>query len=275
MTTGELQNLYSGEFQLIKVEKVGEHENVALITLNRPKALNALNVQLMRELSTAIRAIENDDSIRVVVLTGSEKCFAAGADIKEMEQLDFQDIFQKCENHFNDWDAISKMKKPIIAAVNGIALGGGTELALMCDVVYAGESAQFGQPEVQLGTIPGLGGTQRWPRFAGKSIAMEICLSGDRLDAQDAKQAGIVSKVFPNDQLVSKAINLAERIAKNSPITLKTVKESINSAYETSLESGLHTERLLFQSTFATEDRKEGMNAFITKRAPKWSNQTQ
>ncbi|PIC54848.1 hypothetical protein B9Z55_003932 [Caenorhabditis nigoni] len=255
---------------MITLTRTGAAENVALITLNRPTALNALCRQLMQELSETLLKVEHDSTYNVIVLTGSEKAFAAGADIKEMAKLEFADVFQK-DDFFANWDTLSHITKPVIAAVNGFALGGGTELALMCDIVYAGENAVFGQPEVSIGTIPGLGGTQRWPRFTNKSIAMEICLTGDRLSAQDAKEVGLVSKVFPTQQLIAEAVILADRIAKNSPLIVKTVKKSVNSAYETSLNQGLEVEKHLFQSTFATNDRREGMAAFSEKRAAKWS----
>ncbi|EFP00951.1 CRE-ECH-7 protein [Caenorhabditis remanei] len=254
---------------MITLTRTGAAENVALIALNRPNALNALCRQLMQELSETLLKVEHDSSYNVIVLTGNEKAFAAGADIKEMAKLEFADVFQN--DFFNNWDTLSHITKPVIAAVNGFALGGGTELALMCDIVYAGENAVFGQPEINIGTIPGLGGTQRWPRFTNKSIAMEICLTGDRLTAQNAKEVGLVSKIFPTQQLVSEAVILADKIAKNSPLIVKTVKNSVNSAYETSLNQGLQIEKQLFQSTFATNDRKEGMTAFAEKRGPKWA----
>ncbi|CAL2027990.1 unnamed protein product [Caenorhabditis brenneri] len=256
---------------MITLTRTGAQENVALVTLNRPNALNALCRQLMQELSETLLKIEHDESYRVIVLTGSEKAFAAGADIKEMAKLEFKDVFQN--DFFTNWDTLSHITKPVIAAVNGFALGGGTELALMCDIVYAGENAVFGQPEISIGTIPGLGGTQRWPRFTNKSIAMELCLTGDKISAQDAKEVGLVSKIFTVQQVIPEAVLLADRIAKNSPLIVKTVKSSINAAYETSLSQGLQTEKHLFQSTFATNDRREGMTAFAEKRAPKWTNQ--
>lgn len=253
---------------MITLTRTGNAENVALVTLNRPNALNALCRQLMLGLSETLLKVEQDDTFSVIVLTGSERAFAAGADIKEMAKLEFADVFQN--EFFSNWDTLSHISKPVIAAVNGFALGGGTELALMCDIVYAGENAVFGQPEINIGTIPGLGGTQRWPRFTHKSVAMELCLTGDKISAQDAKEVGLVSKVFPVEQVVNQAVLLADRIAKNSPLIVKTVKASINAAYETSLAQGLQTEKHLFQSTFATNDRREGMTAFAEKRAPKW-----
>lgn len=254
---------------MITLTRTGVSENVALVTLNRPNTLNALCRELMQELSETLLKVESDSTYNVIVLTGSEKAFAAGADIKEMAKLEFTDVFQK-NDFFANWDTLSRISKPVVAAVNGFALGGGTELALMCDIVYAGENSIFGQPEVTIGTIPGLGGTQRWPRFTNKSVAMEICLTGDRLTAQDAKEVGLVSKVFPTQQVVREAVIIADRIAKNSPLIVKTVKTAVNSAYETSLSQGLQLEKHLFQSTFATHDRREGMTAFAEKRAAKW-----
>ncbi|CAI5451393.1 unnamed protein product [Caenorhabditis angaria] len=266
----KIENLSLDSLKYLKFERVGAGNDVALITLNRPQALNALCRELMVELSDLVLKIDSDSSFKVIVLTGSEKAFAAGADIKQMSELEFTDLLTG--SYFQSWDTISKIRKPIIAAVNGFALGGGTELALMCDIVYAGEKAIFGQPEVTIGTIPGLGGTQRWPRFANKSVAMEVCLTGDKFNAVEAKTIGLVSKIFPVAELVQETIKLADRIAKNSPIIVQTVKKSVNLAYETTLAQGLQSEQHLFQQTFATNDRKEGMKSFAEKRQPNWTS---
>ncbi|KAJ1347403.1 putative enoyl-CoA hydratase, mitochondrial [Parelaphostrongylus tenuis] len=256
--------------EMIKVEKVGAKKNVALVTLNRPKAFNALCNQLMNELSTSLRDIDADDSVGAIVITGSQKAFSAGADIKEMLNHDLPRVYRG--RFLEDWTAVSGTSKPIIAAVNGYAFGGGCELALMCDIVYAGDKAQFGQPEINIGTIPGAGGTQRWARFAGKSMAMEVCLTGNRVSASEAKECGIVSKVFPAEQLVDEAVKLGEKIAEQSPLIVRMCKEAVNAAYETTLNEGLRHERRLFYTTFATNDRKEGMTAFSEKRSPKWTS---
>uniref|UniRef100_A0A6F7NTH8 Probable enoyl-CoA hydratase, mitochondrial n=1 Tax=Haemonchus contortus TaxID=6289 RepID=A0A6F7NTH8_HAECO len=256
--------------EMIKVEKVGAKKNVALITLNRPKAFNALCNQLMNELSTSLRELDEDTSIGAIVVTGSQKAFAAGADIKEMVNREFASTFQG--RFLEEWTAVSQTAKPVIAAVNGYALGGGCELAMMCDIIYAGDKAQFGQPEINIGTIPGAGGTQRWARVAGKSMAMEVCLTGNRVSAQEAKDCGIVSKVFPAEQVVDEAVKLGEKIAEQSPLIVHMVKEAVNAAYETTLNEGLKIERRLFHTTFATNDRKEGMSAFAEKRNPKWTS---
>ncbi|VDM42166.1 unnamed protein product [Toxocara canis] len=255
--------------EMIKAEKVGAKKNVGLIHLNRPKALNALCDQLMGELAVALKEFDKDDSIGAIVITGSERSFAAGADIKEMRNKEFADVYK---NRFlESWAELSRIRKPIIAAVNGFALGGGCELAMMCDIMYAGDKAQFAQPEVNIGTIPGSGGTQRWPRIAGKSLAMEINLTGNRISAQEAKECGLCSKVFPADQVVAEAIKTAEKIAEQSPLIVAMLKEAVNSAYEMTLQEGLRFEKRLFHQTFATNDRKEGMTAFAEKRDPKWT----
>uniref|UniRef100_A0A8R1DLS0 Probable enoyl-CoA hydratase, mitochondrial n=1 Tax=Caenorhabditis japonica TaxID=281687 RepID=A0A8R1DLS0_CAEJA len=256
--------------EMIKVEKVGEKKNVALIKLNRPKALNALCDQLMSELSDALRSLDLDTSVGAIVITGSERAFAAGADIKEMTDNEFASTFSG--RFLENWTTVSEVKKPVIAAVNGFALGGGNEIAMMCDIIYAGEKARFGQPEIKIGTIPGAGGTQRWVRAAGKSFAMEVCLTGDQVTAQEAKERGIVSKVFPVDQVVGEAVKLGEKIADQSPLIVQMAKEAVNKAYELTLQEGLHFERRLFHATFATKDRKEGMTAFAEKRKPQWES---
>ncbi|XP_044518808.1 enoyl-CoA hydratase, mitochondrial [Gracilinanus agilis] len=259
-----------GNFEYILTEKKGKNNNVGLIQLNRPKALNALCQGLIGEINQALETFQEDPSIGAIVLTGSEKAFAAGADIKEMQDKTFQACYSG--TLLKNWDRITQLKKPIIAAVNGYALGGGCELAMMCDIIYAGEKAQFGQPEILIGTIPGAGGTQRLTRVVGKSLAMEMVLTGDRISAQEAKQAGLVSKIFPVDKLVEEAILCAEKIAKNSKIVTEMAKESVNAAYETTLAEGIKTEKKLFYSTFATEDRKEGMTAFVEKRKPNFKD---
>ncbi|XP_058507490.1 enoyl-CoA hydratase, mitochondrial [Solea solea] len=253
-----------GQYEYILVEKRGEKKDVGLIQLNRPKALNALCGGLMKEVGLALDAFEADSNIGAVVITGSERAFAAGADIKEMQNLTFQECFSG--NFLAHWNRVSTVKKPIIAAVNGFALGGGCELAMMCDIIYAGEKAQFGQPEILLGTIPGVGGTQRLTRAVGKSLAMEMVLTGDRINAQEAKQSGLVSKIFPVDQLVAEAVKCGEKVAANSKLVSAMAKEAVNAAFELTLAEGNRMEKRLFHATFATEDRKEGMSAFVEKR---------
>ncbi|XP_053779239.1 enoyl-CoA hydratase, mitochondrial isoform X3 [Desmodus rotundus] len=256
-------------FEYIVTEKKGKDGNVGLIQLNRPKALNALCNGLFKELNQALEAFEEDPAVGAIVLTGGDKAFAglvspAGADIKEMQGQSFQDCYSS--GFLSHWDRVARVKKPVIAAVNGYALGGGCELAMMCDIIYAGEKAQFAQPEILLGTIPGAGGTQRLTRAVGKSLAMEMVLTGDRISAQDAKEAGLVSKVFPVEKLVEEAIRCAEKIASNSKIVAAMAKESVNAAFEMTLTEGNKLEKKLFYSTFATEDRREGMTAFVEKR---------
>lgn len=237
-------------YEFIKTAVAGEKGNVALITLNRPKALNALCNGLMTELSQALNNFDKDDKIAAIVLTGSEKAFAAGADIKEMQH----NTYSKCirGNFLADWTQVARVQKPIIAAVNGYALGGGCELAMMCDIIYAGDKAKFGQPEIAIGTIPGAGGTQRLTRVVGKSKAMEICLTGNMIDAAEAEKSGLVSKVFPADQLVEKAVQLGEKIGTHSPLIVQLCKESVNTAYETTLQEGLKFEKRTFHATFST-----------------------
>ncbi|KAK1791768.1 hypothetical protein P4O66_013747 [Electrophorus voltai] len=252
------------QYHYILVDKKGEKKNVGFIQLNRPKALNALCEGLMLEVGKALDTFEEDNEVGAVVITGSERAFAAGADIKEMQNRSFQECYGG--NFLGHWNKVSTVKKPVIAAVNGYALGGGCELAMMCDIIYAGEKAQFGQPEILLGTIPGSGGTQRLTRTVGKSLAMEMVLTGDRISAQEAKQAGLVSKVFPVEQLVSEAVKCGEKISSNSKIVSAMAKEAVNAAFELTLAEGNRFEKRLFHATFATEDRKEGMTAFVEKR---------
>lgn len=256
--------------EYIITEKVGEKQNVGLVKLNRPKALNALCDGLVTELTEAVSAYDTDDSIGAIVITGNERAFAAGADIKEMLDKTYSTNLKT--GLLKQWDNLSKCKKPVIAAVNGFALGGGCELAMMCDIIYAGEKAKFGQPEIVIGTIPGAGGTQRMIRSCGKSFAMEVCLSGNQISAQDALSRGLVSKVFPPEKLLDEAIKLAEKISEHSPLIVALCKESVNYAYESSLSQGLKFEKNSFYGTFATDDRKEGMTAFIEKRKPNFSN---
>ncbi|XP_056387201.1 enoyl-CoA hydratase, mitochondrial isoform X1 [Hyla sarda] len=251
-------------YQYILVERRGQNQNVGYIQLNRPKALNALCDGLMTEINQALDSFEVDPQIGAVVITGSEKAFAAGADIKEMQNRTFQECYGG--SFLSHWNRVSTVKKPVIAAVNGFALGGGCELAMMCDIIYAGEKAQFGQPEILLGTIPGAGGTQRLTRAVGKSLAMEMVLTGDRINAQEAKEAGLVSRVYPVDKVVDEAINCGEKIAKSSKLIVSMAKEAVNGAFELSLSEGNRLEKRLFHSTFATDDRKEGMTAFVEKR---------
>jgi enoyl-CoA hydratase len=251
-------------YEQILVETRG---NVGLITLNRPKALNALCVQLVSELGQALDEIEADKDIRAIVLTGSEKAFAAGADIKEMASKSYMDVY--LEDFITvGWERVTKCRKPVIAAVAGFALGGGCELAMMCDFILAADNAKFGQPEITIGTMPGAGGTQRLTRFVGKSKAMEMCLTGRQMNAEEAERAGLVSRIIPLTDLVDEAIKTAQRIADMSAPVAMMVKDSVNRAYETTLAEGVHFERRLFHSTFATEDQKEGMAAFVEKRQP-------
>jgi enoyl-CoA hydratase len=244
---------------------------VALITLNRPKALNALSAQLVRELSDALDGYEDDGAIGAIVLTGSERAFAAGADIKEMQNKSFTEAYLQ-DFITKDWERVARCRKPVIAAVAGFALGGGCELAMMCDFILAAETAKFGQPEITIGTMPGAGGTQRLSRFIGKAKTMEMCLTGRMMDAAEAEGVGLVSRIVPAAELIDEAVKTAEKIAGMSrPIALM-VKESVNRAFETTLAEGVRFERRLFHSTFATEDQKEGMAAFVEKRPPKFQN---
>ncbi|MCB9959318.1 MAG: enoyl-CoA hydratase [Rhodospirillaceae bacterium] len=243
---------------------------VALITLNRPKALNALNAALIDELSQALLGYDADDEVGCIVLTGSEKAFAAGADIKEMADKTFTEAFG--DNFILSWQTLSSIRKPVIAAVAGYALGGGCEFAMMCDFIIAAENARFGQPEITIGTIPGSGGTQRLTRFVGKSKAMEMCLTGRMMDAAEAERSGLVSRVVPTADLVDEALKVANRIADMSRPMVLMAKEAVNRAYETTLAEGVLFERRLFHATFATEDQKEGMAAFAEKRQPDFKN---
>src|SRR6516162_9796976 len=255
-------------YQNILVEQRGA---VGIVTLNRPAALNALNAALISELGAALDEFEDDAGIGAIVLTGSDKAFAAGADVKEMVSKSYPETY--CEDFITrGWERIAQCRKPVIAAVAGFALGGGCEIAMMCDIVIAADTARFGQPEIQLGTIPGAGGTQRLTRFVGKAKAMDLCLTGRMMDAAEAERAGLVSRIVPAADLLEEAIKVAQRIAQMSRPIAMMVKESVNRAYETTLAEGVRFERRLFHSTFATEDRKEGMAAFIDKRKPDFRN---
>jgi enoyl-CoA hydratase len=245
---------------------VETHGRVGLIRLNRPQALNALNQMLIDELNVALVLFEKDTGIGAVLLTGSEKAFAAGADIKEMRSKSYMDAY--LEDFLTSWEGVSRLRKPIIAAVAGFALGGGCELAMMCDFILAAETAKFGQPEIKLGIIPGAGGTQRLTRFVGKSKAMEMCLTGRMMDAAEAERAGLVSRVIPAEKLIEEALKTAAAIAALSLPAVMIAKECVNRAYETTLTEGVRFERRFFHSLFATEDQKEGMGAFVEKRAP-------
>ncbi len=239
-------------------------DRVGLITLNRPQTLNALNAQLVSEVNHALDTLEADAHIGCIVLTGSKKAFAAGADIKEMAELTYPQIYM--DDLFSDSDRVANRRKPIIAAVNGFALGGGCELALMCDFILAGDNAKFGQPEINLGVLPGMGGTQRLTRAVGKAKAMEMCLSGRMIDAVEAERCGIVARIVPSDELLDEALKVAAVIAgKSLPIAMM-IKESVNRAFEVNLTEGVRFERRVFHAAFATQDQKEGMAAFIAKR---------
>lgn len=240
---------------------------VGLITLNRPKALNALNDALMDELGQALRAFDADDGIGAIVLTGSEKAFAAGADIGMMASYTYMDVY-KGDYITRNWETIRSIRKPVIAAVAGFALGGGCELAMMCDIIFAADTAKFGQPEIKLGVMPGAGGTQRLPRAVSKAKAMDLCLTARFMDAVEAERAGLVSRVLPTGSLIDEAIAAAATIAEFPLQAVMMVKESVNRAYETTLAEGINFERRLFHSLFATEDQKEGMAAFVEKRKP-------
>jgi len=249
--------------ELITVEQRGR---VGVITLNRPKQLNALSPELMAKLGRALAAFDADAGIGAIVLTGSEKAFAAGADIAAMKDLSYMHAY--LTDYITDWEHFRKLRKPVIAAVAGYALGGGNELVMQCDIVIAAENAKFGQPEVTLGIMPGYGGTQRLPRFTSKAKAMDLCLTARMMDAQEAERAGLVSRIVPLERLMDEALAVAEKIAGYSLPVAMMIKESINRAYETSLAEGVLFERREFQSQFALEDQKEGMAAFLEKRKP-------
>jgi enoyl-CoA hydratase len=250
-------------YETILVETKGR---VGIITLNRPKALNALNSQLFKELNAVLDAWETDENIGCVLLTGSEKAFAAGADIKEMEPLQYPGTY--VDDFITPWDRLSRFRKPLVAAVAGYALGGGCEVAMMCDIVLAADNAKFGQPEIKLGVIPGAGGTQRLTRIIGKAKAMELVLTGRMMGAEEAERSGLVARVVPLADLQKEAMQAAETIAGLSLPAVMIAKESVNRAYETTLAEGIRFERRVFQSLFGTNDQKEGMSAFVGKREP-------
>lgn len=254
--------------ECIIAEKI---RRVGMITLNRPQQLNALNEQLMRELTAALNDFESDDDIGCILITGSEKAFAAGADIQVMQDLDYMDVYG-ADYITRDWERLKTCRKPVVAAVAGYALGGGCELAMMCDIILAADDAVFGQPEIKLGVLPGAGGTQRLPRAIGKSKAMELCLTGSNFSAADAERAGLISRVVPALSLLDEAMACAEKIAAYSLPVAMMIKESVNRAFESSLNEGLLFERRVFHASFALSDRREGMRAFLEKRKPKFTN---
>ncbi len=255
-------------YEVILVETKGK---VGIITLNRPKALNALNDQLMEEVGQALTEFDQDDQIGCIILTGSEKAFAAGADITAMANYTFMDAYK---GNFvgRNWETIRQIRKPVIAAVAGFALGGGCELAMMCDFIIAADTAKFGQPEIRLATIPGCGGTQRLPRAISKSKAMDMCLTARMMDAVEAERAGLISRIVPAEKLLEEALSAATVIASMSLPAVMMVKESVNRAYETTLSEGVQYERRMFYATFSTEDQKEGMQAFMAKRPANFVN---
>ena len=255
-------------YEFILAEQRGK---VGLITLNRPKQMNALNAKLMQELSEAMYAFDADDGVGAILITGNEKAFAAGADIVAMKDWGFIDVYRD-DYITRDWEHIRKIRKPVIAAVAGYALGGGNELAMACDIVIAAENAKFGQPEINLGILPGAGGTQRLPRGVGKAKAMDLCLTARMMDAAEAERSGLVSRVVPLDKLMDEAFAVADKVAGYSLPVAMMIKESVNRAYESSLTEGILFERRLFHSGFALEDQKEGMSAFVEKRKPAFKN---
>lgn len=251
---------------------VETRDHVGLITLNRPTALNALNSALMGELGGALLKFDADEAVGAIVITGSEKAFAAGADIKEMKDKSFVDAYRD-DFITAEWETVTRIRKPVIAAVAGYALGGGCELAMMCDFILCADSAKFGQPEINLGVMPGAGGSQRLTRFVGKSKSMEMNLTGRFMDAEEAERAGLVSRIVPADELVEEAIATAGKIAEKGALAVMATKEAVNRAYETTLSEGVRFERRMFHALFATEDQKEGMDAFAEKRAAKFEGQ--
>ena len=257
-------------YQLIQVHT--HAEKVGVITLNRPKQLNALNAELMIELGSALKAFDADPLIGCMVLTGNEKAFAAGADIGAMATFTYADVY-KTEYITRDWETLRSIRKPVIAAVSGFALGGGCEVAMMCDFIIAADNARFGQPEIKLGIIPGAGGTQRLPRAIGKAKAMDLALTGRMMNADEAERAGLVSRVVPLDKLMDEALGAALSICDYSQIAVMSAKESVNRAFESSLSDGIMFERRMFHALFATEDQKEGMDAFVNKRKAVFKNQ--
>jgi len=257
-------------YELIQVRT--EAEKVGIITLNRPKQLNALNSELMVEMGTALKLFDADPHIGCIILTGNEKAFAAGADIGAMATYSYADVY-KSDYITRDWETLRSIRKPIIAAVSGFALGGGCEVAMMCDIIIAADNARFGQPEIKLGIIPGACGTQRLPRAVGKAKAMDLALTGRMMDAHEAERAGLVSRVVPLDKLMDEALSAALSICDYSQMAVMSAKESINRAFESSLSDGVMFERRMFHALFATEDQKEGMDAFVNKRKPVFKHQ--
>ena len=257
-------------YELITVRT--EADKVGIITLNRPKQLNALNDQLMTELGTALQAFDADTAIHCMIITGSEKAFAAGADIGAMATYSFADVYKQ-DFITRNWEKIRAVRKPVIAAVSGFALGGGCELAMMCDFIIAADNARFGQPEIKLGIIPGAGGTQRLPRAVGKAKAMDLALTGRLMDANEAERSGLVSRVVPLDKLMEEALGAALMISEFSQVAVMAAKESVNRAFESTLNDGIMFERRLFHALFATSDQKEGMDAFVNKRKAVFTHQ--
>lgn len=247
-------------------------ENVIIATLNRPAALNALNDQLMDELSLVVDEYEKNNDLKCLILTGSEKAFAAGADIKQMQPKSYMDVYKE-DFITRNWERISRCRKPTIAAVSGYALGGGCELAMMCDFMVASENAKFGQPEINLGVSPGAGGTQRLTRFIGKSKSMDMCLTGRMMDAAEAESIGLVSRVLPSENFIDEVTKIASEVAEKSLVATMMTKEMVNRAYETTLSEGVRFERRLFHSMFATKDKAEGMEAFVEKRKPSFKDE--
>ena len=268
MTENELSG---NDFETITVTRPEQAARVGLITLDRPKALNALNSTLMHEVVRAATDLDADPTIGAIVITGSEKAFAAGADIKEMQPLGYPQVYT--EDLFGRWDDLTRLRTPIIAAVSGYALGGGCELAMMCDFILASDTAVFGQPEIKLGVIPGIGGSQRLTRAVGKAKAMELILTGRNMKAQEAEQAGLVARVVPVAELLEDALATAATIASYSSPIAAMAKEVVNGAFETTLAEGLRLERRVFHATFATHDQKEGMAAFVEKRSPDFTHE--
>ncbi|MEO7401690.1 MAG: enoyl-CoA hydratase [Polaromonas sp.] len=259
-------------YEMITTSTEGpDARKVGIVTLNRPKQLNALNNELMDELGSALKAFDADDSVGCIILTGSEKAFAAGADIGAMAQYSFADVYKQ-DYITRNWEHIRSIRKPVIAAVSGFALGGGCELAMMCDFIIAADNARFGQPEIKLGIIPGAGGTQRLPRAVGKAKAMDMALTGRMMDATEAERAGLVSRVVPLDKLMDEALGAALMICSYGQPSVLAAKEAINRAFESGLSDGVMFERRLFHALFATDDQKEGMDAFVNKRKPEFKN---
>ena len=253
------------QFENILVE---QKDRVAIITLNRPKALNALSSAMEKEVVEAVEGLDSDPGVGCIVITGSEKAFAAGADIKEMKDKTYPGIY--LERFFHDWKRLTAARTPIIAAVSGFALGGGCELAMMCDMIIAGDNAKFGQPEITLGVIPGMGGSQRLTRAVGKAKAMDLCLTGRQMDAAEAERSGLVTRVVPAAELLTETMKVADKIASMSKTTAAVAKQAVNRSFETTLEEGLLAEQNAFYALFATEDQTEGMSAFAEKRKPEW-----